>query len=363
MANLIEYKCPSCGGVLQFDSATQKLKCPYCDSTFDVDAFKTDDGTQASTPVEGNGGINISISSDTWNEAEAGNFGIYSCSSCGAEIIADETTAATSCPYCNNNVILTGRLAGNLKPDCIIPFKYGKEEAKEALRGHMKGKSLLPKVFSDENHLDEIKGVYVPYWLYDCEADTSASYRMTKVRSWADINYSYTETSHYGADRQGLVDFQNVPADASKSIADELTESLESFDYSELTDFKTAYLAGFFANRYDVPSEECLRRAKERIDISALNTLDPTVQGYATVSRSGGNVQLRNIRVKYALMPVWILCTSWRGDKYLFAMNGQTGKFVGNLPVDKWRYWKYRLLYTGLICAAVYALSIAAQFL
>ena len=360
MANLIDYKCPNCGGALEFSSTDQQMKCPYCESTFPVEQFKPkDEGLGNQTPDD----FEVDVSSAKWEGSEGSDFGLYRCSSCGAEIIADASTAATSCPYCSNNIILTGRLAGELKPDCIIPFKYSKKEAKEALEKHFSGKKLLPKVFTSENHLDEVKGVYVPYWIYNVDADADASYSMTKVRMWSDTRYNYTETSHYGAARHGSISFENIPADAASEIADDLTESLEAFDYSELTDFKTAYLSGFFANRYDLNSEKCLERVKERIKKSASDAFDATVSGYDSVSRTSENVRLTKVKARYALFPVWILNTTWRGKQYIFAMNGQTGKFVGNLPIDKWSYWWRRLLYTGLFGGLLYAAFVSLQFI
>ena len=355
MADIIQYKCPNCGGYLEFNSSLQKLKCPFCDSVFSTQEFP--EFSADSQPDD----IHVSHPNESYAGPDSENFGIYHCESCGAEIIADESLASTTCPYCSNNIILTDRLAGELKPDYIIPFKYDKKAAKEALRKHFSGKSLLPKVFSSENHLDEVKGIYVPYWLYDAKAVAEGTYKMTKVRTWSDLNYNYTETNHYTAFRRGNVTFIKVPVDAARSIPNEITESLETFDYSGLSEFKTAYLSGYYANRYDVSSDECIKRAQERIKQSAESELRETVKGYSTVSPISGKTTLTDLSIKYALFPVWILNTTWRGKQYTFAMNGQTGKFVGDLPVDKWIYWKWRLLYSGLIGAALFGISVLLQ--
>jgi hypothetical protein len=60
------------------------------------------------------------------------------------------------------------------------------------------------------------------------------------------------------------------------------------------------------------------------------------------------NIKLANGVAKYALYPVWILNTSWDGLKYVFAMNGQTGKLVGNLPMDKNKFYAW---FAGLFAA------------
>ena len=118
-------------------------------------------------------------------------------------------------------------------------------------------------------------------------------------------------------------------------------ESLEPFDFSEAVDFSMAYLSGYLADKYDVSSDECNERVNERVKRSSDLVLQSTVQGYDSVVPENVSVQFSGGRKHYALYPVWILNTTWNGEKYTFAMNGQTGKFVGDLPVDKGLFWTY----------------------
>ena len=217
------------------------------------------------------------------------------------------------------------------------------------------GKRLLPKIFKDENHIDEVKGVYVPFWLFDAEADADIRYKATKIRSWSDSNYDYTETSYYAVHRSGSLSFENIPVDGSEKMADDLMESLEPFDFSEAVDFQTAYLAGYLADKYDVDAEKSAGRANDRVRKTTEDAFRETVRGYATVTREAGSIRLNNSKVKYALFPVWILNTTWNGQQYLFAMNGQSGKMVGDLPLDKGAYRKWLFGLTGAVGAAVYA--------
>ena len=372
MAEMIQYKCPNCGAGVSFSGSEQKMRCPYCESEFtmkEASVFASHSGSVESeseswaesadhveveeAPVF-HGEIHADSTGNSWNGSEDSKFGIYTCSSCGAELICDDTTAATRCPYCDNNVILKGRLSGELKPDLILPFQVTREQAVHALTEHFKGKKLLPKVFTSEDHIDEIKGVYVPFWIYDTTADASAEYAMTKVRTWSDRNYVYTETSHFQASRAGTLDFVAVPVDGLEEIANDLTESLETFDVSKAVPFQPEYLSGYYANRYDVDSDSAIGRATERITNSAVSALDETVTGYATITRKSGSTRLIGTKVKYALFPIWILNTTWRGKNYLFAMNGESGKFVGNLPINNRKYWLMRLLYSVLFGGAIY---------
>lgn len=243
--------------------------------------------------------------------------------------------AATSCPFCGNPIVMIGQFSGSLKPDYVIPFKLDKKAAKAALQKHYHGKKLLPKIFKNENHIDEIKGVYVPFWLFDTDANASIRYRATNVRTWGDNNYNYTETSNYMVQRGGSIGFNQVPVDGSSKMADDLMESIEPFDFSQAVPFQTAYLAGYLADKYDVTAEESIERANERVKHSAEEAFASTVTGYTTVTPESSSIQLHGGTVKYALYPIWLLNTTWKGQQYIFAMNGQTGKFVGDLPVDK----------------------------
>lgn len=343
-----EYKCPCCGGAIEFNSASQKMKCPYCDTEFDLETLKSyDEALYEDQPDE------MEWNSENEAEWDDGSMNMYICESCGGEIISDENTAATSCPYCGNPVILNGRLSGTLKPDIVIPFKLDKKAAKEALANHFKGKRLLPKVFKDENHLDEIKGVYVPFWLFDCDTDANINYRATRLRHWSDHRYEYTETSHFLATRAGDIGFQNVPVDGSSKMPNDLMESIEPFDINEAVDFQTAYLSGFLADKYDVSSEESMPRANERVKNSTEQAFADTVVGYTTVVPQNSNIHLSNGKVRYALYPVWLLNTSWKDQKFLFAMNGQTGKFVGDLPMDKGAFWRWFFAIFGITAIIV----------
>ena len=215
MAGMLEYKCPCCDGAIQFDSATQKMKCPYCDTEFDVDTLKGyDEELKDEKPSE----MEWATPGGSWAEGETAGLHTYSCKSCGGEIVGDDTMAASACPFCGNPIVLTGQFAGALRPDLIIPFKLDKKAAKAKLQEHLKGKTLLPRVFRSQNHIDEIKGVYVPFWLFDSDADAQLRFTATRTRSWSDSKYDYTETNYYSVRRDGTLGFDAVPVDGSSKI-------------------------------------------------------------------------------------------------------------------------------------------------
>lgn len=361
MAQIQEYKCPCCGGALEFNSEAQKVKCPFCDTEFEMDVLQayddelqnegTDDYTWQTT------------AGSEWGEGEAEGMRSFVCKSCGGEIIGDANTAATACPYCGNPVVMMGQFSGTLKPDFVIPFKLDKEAAKKKFADHLKGKKLLPKAFTQGNHIDEIKGIYVPYWLFDTDAVARIRYKCTKVKTWDDSRFRYKRTDYFSVFRAGSIGFDKVPVDGSSKMDDTLMESLEPYNFKEAVPFQTAYLAGYVADKYDVDADASISRANERVKRATEDAFRSTVTGFDSVNVDNSSIQLKNGVANYALYPVWILNTTWNGQKFVFAMNGQTGKFVGNLPMDKSLYWSYLFKAAGIATAVTFLIETLFYFL
>jgi len=329
------YKCPACTGPLHFAGASGKLECEYCGSNYTVEEVEAMYAAADAKAEEA-----MAAGNDEWEQMAqewSGGEGItvYKCPSCTAELVYDDTTAASSCPYCGNPTVVPGQFSGMLKPDFVIPFKHEKNAAVEALKKHYGGKFLLPKEFKDQNHIEEVKGVYVPFWLYDGEAFGDVTFEATKSTKTKSGDTETTITKHYQVERSGGLSFEKIPADASTKMPDDMMDSIEPYKYEDLKPFSTAYLAGYMADKYDVSAEENAARAVARAKGSTLAALREDVKGYDTVSEKLSNINVKQGKISYALMPVWMLNTKWNGQNYMFAMNGQTGKLVGDLPEDK----------------------------
>lgn len=354
---VIEYKCPSCGAGLPFDSNTQQLTCEYCDTTFDIDAVRAYNESQAEPQQDTF--VWEEEAKQEWSETEQENMRMFLCPSCGGEIITDENTAATFCPYCDNPTILPARLSGVLKPDAVLPFQTDKEDAKAAFLRLCKGKPLLPKEFTSQQRLEKITGMYVPFWLYDCSAEFDGSYKATRIHRWSDARYHYVKTDHFLLRRGAGAEFAGIPMDGSQKMDDAFMESIEPFDYSKMVDFDTAYLSGFLADKYDVPSEEGKERIRQRVHQSIDDQLQSSLLGYATVIPTGKNVNISHSKARYVLLPVWILNTRYQDKIYTFAMNGQTGKMTGAFPICP----KRSAAWFAGICAGVTLFAALVQLL
>ena len=352
---VLEYKCPCCDAALDFDAEAQQLKCSYCDNEFEIDAVRqyneTEDKTDDFQWQQ--------KQSSQWTEDEQEHLAYFLCPSCAGQILTDENTAATFCPYCENPTILPERVTGGLKPDAVIPFKTTKESAQEAFQKLCKNKPLLPKDFASRQRVEKITGMYIPFWLYACSGKQSGRYKATRVRHWSDAHYNYRRTDHFLLTRSASAEFDGIPMDGSRKMDDSITESIEPFDYNQMVDFNTAYLSGYLADKFDVDHADGESRIRQRVG----DTMDAMIQGsmigYTTVIPVEKHLNIQNSNAKYVLLPVWMLHSKYKGNTYVFAMNGQTGKMTGTFPICPKRCAAW---FAG-ICAGVTALVTLIQYL
>ncbi|MBO6046478.1 MAG: hypothetical protein J6P61_01875 [Erysipelotrichaceae bacterium] len=343
MTKIIEYKCPACGGALAFDSHSQKLKCPYCDSEYDVETF---DPNQMS---------HSAISHSQTEEADP-LVKAYVCQSCAGEILTDINTGATICPYCGNKVIVPSQFEGKFEPEFIVPFQFDRRQAKDAYREHMEHLDFIPDIFKADARFDEITGLYVPFWVFDVTTEGAAKYNAVMTRSYISGDFNVQETRHFVVNRHGKFEFNKIPADASRKMNDQLMDSLEPISFFKVKQFERGYMAGYYASRYDVSEEECRMRIQDRINSTTKAALDATVTGYSSYSSTGYQINILDTKGHYALYPVWILNVKWNNDIYTFAMNGETGKLVGSFPFDQKAFNRYVLIHGPLFALFIFGL-------
>ena len=320
------YNCPCCGGPLTFSGKSGKLECVSCGNSFEPEALEmlntAESGEQIvfERPKEG---------------FQAGEEGvqIYHCKNCGAELMTEDTTTAAECPYCGSPTILPDRLEGGVKPEKVIPFVVTKEQAQKQFEDYFKGKRLLPNIFlNSRNRIAEMRRLYVPYWLFDCEARGDIVYDAQTTTTEQEGEWEVSRTRHYLVRRRGQMSFENIPVDGSVKLDDKITESLEPYDLSAAIPFQSAVLAGAMADHADAESDACEKRAVERVEHSVEETLRDTVTGYDEVSERSKRIETEGGRATPALLPVWLMTTVKEGKTYTFAINGQTGKLTCDVP-------------------------------
>ena len=340
------YTCPCCGAPLSFSGESGKLECASCGNSYELDAI------QALTSAESVDRLEFENQAESFDASEAAQMQVYICKGCGAELLTEDTTTATECPYCGSPTILPERIEGGVKPEKVIPFKVTKEEAQKQFEEYFKGKRLLPNVFlQSRNRIAEMRKLYVPYWLFDCDAQANIVYDAEKRNTERRGDWEITRTRYYLVRRSGRMGFDSIPVDGSEKLDDKITESLEPYDLSAAVPFQPAVLAGALADQADVEAKDCEKRAVERVETSVSQAMRDTVTGYSSVSERSRSIYSENGRATPVLMPVWLITTQKEGKTYTFAINGQSGKLTCDVPADT----KKSLLWGGGVFAGVLA--------
>lgn len=381
---LFAYMCPNCGAPVKFESKTQIIKCPYCKSAIGAEELEhmgniSEDKMTADKPkarrsepegiywvyddvewqeneIVGAEALVWDYAGSQWGADEQQGLAAYACPSCDGKIICDETPGSLTCPFCRNAVMLASVFSESLRPDIIIPFQADRANALKAIEAYHGEKRLLPKLFKNKNHLAEIQGIYVPCWIFDVKTISHIEYNSTDSRHWIEGQYNYTEHCSFRAIRDGRIEFAEVPVHGSAIMDSPLMESLEPFYMDEAVDFQAAYLSGHLAGQYDMDAKTAMHYAEERMKNSLESTFMQTVTGNETYIENA-RVRVKRIHSRYALLPVWLLTTNWQGKKFVFTMNGQTGKFVSDFPQDNLMRNKWFVAIFGIAAAALITLS------
>ncbi|MGL5692792.1 MAG: hypothetical protein ACRCXA_01855 [Peptostreptococcaceae bacterium] len=336
MNSVNEYTCPNCKATLKFNPESQNWKCDYCFSEFnenEIDSTYKDKTEQCQESTE--------------------YLNSYNCTSCGAELIADDTISATFCIYCNSHSIIKNRFSGKFEPKSVIPFKIGKEEAQEIYTKWINKKKFAPKIFKDKKEVEKITGIYVPFWLFDNNVKGHLYGEGTKIRTWSDNDYKYTQTKYYRILREGTANYNGVPVDGLKKLDDSVMMGIEPYDYNELTNFSMKYMTGFMAEKYDVNEKDALSVANKRVTQYMKSRLRNTVNGYNSFNQNSNNVTITNMEYNYVMLPIYLLVNDYENKKYEFTINGQTGKIIGDAPIDRSSQTKFTLL-IFVICWIIY---------
>lgn len=327
---VVTFKCPNCGGDLQFDPALQKFRCEYCSSEFTQEeaAAANQQAAESKQQEEKDESKN---DREAFEEAD-----LYLCPSCGAEIVTDATTAAAFCFYCHNPVILQGKLSGQYRPDKIIPFVVDKKEAVDSFLKYVKKKRFIPKDFFCKEQIEKISGIYFPFWQYDCKSEGDWHGEAKRIRVYRTGDMEHTETKVYHLDRGAEVEFRELTRNALNKDNRQLVEAVQPFRLEETKDFSMEYLSGFLAEKRDIEKSDLAEELHKEVQKHSADMVKSSVHGYDTVSSLGSEFHIQGENWKYLLVPVWVLTYHGKNDKiYYYAMNGQTRKISGELPIDK----------------------------
>lgn len=346
----VQYNCPNCGAELKFNPSTQQLDCEFCRSEFTIEKIKEIYAEAKSESAE---------EAALKNEFES-HTNLYYCSNCGAEIMVEDNTTAAFCYYCHSPIVLSGRLTGDFRPSKIIGFHLTRDQAIQSLKDWCGKRKFIPKDFNTEQQLEKMTGIYVSFWVADCDIVADYHAMGKKIRSWSSGDYRYTEIREYSVKRTAEIRVEGVPADGQSKIEDALMEAIEPFDYNELKPFDMSYFSGFLADKYDIDKAGVFPRIRDRVTQAGKNIINDSVGGYSSLTVHNQDYRINKTEWEYIMLPVWFMTYRYKDKIYEFAINGQTGKLAGTPPLDK---KKLAILSAIVGAAAALIVFLGGQFL
>lgn len=319
----ITYKCPNCDGGLMFDPSSQKYHCEFCLSDFTQEELDAQEANEKLKEGES-------------KESGQSQAVLYTCPSCGAQIVTDDTTVSTFCYYCHNPVLLSGKLEGRFSPDYVVPFQIDREKAIEMFSQWIKKKKYVPDAFYSEKQVESMSGVYFPYWLYGCRIDGVLDAEGKKLRTWDTGNKRYTETQVFDVKRQGTMNVDHVARNGLRKANRQLVDGVLPYQMEGKKKFSMGYLSGFLAENRDMEKDQFVIDVQSEVKEFALQSIQSQAGSYNSMQIRRREARITNEHWSYALLPVWTLTYHDKEKEkiYYFAMNGQTGKVFGRLPVD-----------------------------
>lgn len=282
----------------------------------------------------------------------------YECGQCGAAL-AFAGVRTEVCPYCASPSVLP-RPASSDRPDPAFCLAFTGDAT--WARGHLDRWIGRRMIVADpalrRARVEEIRGVYVPAYLYSAVARTTYTasigeqYRETETytkthedgsKTTETREVTRTEYRPLSGDHLGYI--TDVLVSASAGLDHPTFARLLPFELRQLRRYSPALVAGFVQEEYAREADECMR-------VSRADAVDAVGGELREFLPGDSHADLAwQTRVEWesldpVLVPVWVFAVRYRDDRPALrvAINGQTGAVAGKVPLA---WWKVALLVVG----------------
>lgn len=335
MADQKKFGCKNCGADLVFEPGTTSLVCPYCGVQNDIQV----------APQE--------IQELDYKAALAGTLAAQEttqvltikCSACGAETTFPSNVTTQDCPYCGATLIAQNtHTVEMLRPKSILPFAVTQAQALESVTKWIQGLWFAPNKLKQYAEKDsKLKGLYIPYWTYDCSTISKYSgergerYNVTEHYTAMENGRTVSRTREvqrtrwYPAGGTVHVDFDDVLVNASNSLPRNYADKLEPWDLHALVPFQEEYLPGFVAEKYQVDLAAGFETAKGIMEGGIHSAICSDIGGDEQRINSV-NSTYNDVTFKHVLLPVWIGAYRYQGKVYQILVNARTREVQGSRP-------------------------------
>ena len=322
------YNCKLCGAELYWNAKTGSLKCEYCDSEYQVTDFE--DATNTKEEVQDESIKEVEYINEELDDGMVA----YECNKCSGVVVTSKTTMAEICPYCGESISITSKSVGNFRPKSLIPFKVEKKQAKQIYQDYVKKSKYTPSEFKMDNIVEKMQGLYAPFYLHNI--DNQSKHEFTGEIVTRRKSGDYMISKHDVYDLKASIDckYENLPTDGSLRLDDHMMKCVEPYDYNEIKSYNPAYMSGFLAEQTDEDEEKIDKMAKDRSKEGNHSKAKELFKKYSGVTDKNNEYNIKKHTKEYSMLPVWLLNVKYGEKKFQFAINGQTGKITGKLPLD-----------------------------
>lgn len=351
-----QFPCGQCGASLTFAPGVSQMECTYCGHSTEIEVV--------GEVVE----LDYHAMLASLEEQAAGeDHSEVRCDGCGAVLDRPPELDAFDCVYCGQAIVATATSRRRIRPDSVLPFKVVQKEAQEAFRKWVSSRWFAPSALKKRARAaGKMKGVYQPYWTYDCSSTTQ--YRgergehywetVTVTRQVDGKTVTDTEqvqrTRWYPASGWVHLGHDDVLVPAASSLPSKLQERLEPWDLHALVPYSDDYLAGFVTEGYQMELDEGFDDAKGRMQPRIDQAINRDIGGDEQRIHSKSS-SYDEITFKHVLLPLWISSYRYADRSYRFLINARTGEVAGERPWSVWKIVGTILLVVAMIAGAVFA--------
>ena len=347
--------CPNCGKELEFSAKHNALFCRHCESQQTI--IRTSDFSAENSDY-------LQTLSELDEQAEVPEYIVANCENCGAEQQFPENVTADRCQYCDSPIVAAEYSTRPLRPSAVLPFKITREDALQHFRQWLSSRWFLPSKIKKQARIDKFKGIYLPYWTYDCE--TSAPYTGQRGEYYY-VTVSYTTTVNgktvqrtrqerrtrwYPAAGMIKHHFINILVPANHSLPEKLVRELEPWGLAELEEYQPDLIRGNQEQSYAVPLaagfSDAQRQIEPRVREFIRRDIGGDEQRIYTV-----NIINDNIKFKLILLPTWVNLFQFHNQQFIFLVNARTGEVQGERPWSAWKITFFTFFMLAIVAAII----------
>lgn len=343
-----KYHCPACGAEANWNPGKKALICPFC-------------GTESPATLEMRDAETVIVEHDLvaalrgvpdsargWQAAKTS----VRCQSCQAISVFDADKVAQRCGFCGSAALLPyEQVKDAFRPESLLPLRVAEPQARDLMRSWYGRLWFAPNDFGRRALTDIVKGVYLPYWTFDAQADAdwtaeSGRYYYVTVNNKQERRVRWSPAS--GSISQF---FDDELVCASRGVDSGLLRGVEPFPKDGLVPYDPGYLAGWVVERYQLDLVAAAQQSRRQMDEKLRELCAREVPG-DTHRNLVVRATYSALTFKQILAPLWLVAYTYHGKPYQVVVNGVTGKISGRRP---WSWIKISLaLLAGLFALLLF---------